>query len=110
MNTEIALWALGIFATLAMSLAFAILASVQRQGRDTNVKVTQIAETQAGLVSDTANVQSELIRLRDNVHRTNGEVMKLAGARELGEEIAKAIVAALDSRENRPNRFRASKD
>lgn len=109
MSLEVALWGIGVLWALASALGFAILGSVQRQGRDTNVKVTTQGEMLAGVVRDTVNVQGELARLRDNVHRTNGEMMKLAGSRELGEEIAKAIVALLEERDAR-RRNRAGKD
>jgi hypothetical protein len=106
MNTDIALWGLGVLAALVSTLALALLKSVQQQGRDTNEKVTKQGEVQAGMVRDTENMQGELSRLRDSVSRINGEMAKVAGAHELATEIARAMVRVLDERNDGRSRER----
>lgn len=91
MNLQVALWGLGILATILVGLSLGILARIQKQGDDTNTKVTALAETTARLQSSSENVTGEVARLRERYDVQNGQLSKMSGARELARELVREV-------------------
>lgn len=91
MSESYAIWLLGAVVTIAVTLALGILNRLQRQGDDTNKKVTAQGEVLSGLVTSSAIEANEVSRLRENVHDLRNKVGGMMGAHDLAKEIVDAF-------------------